>query len=74
MFWLKCRARWRERPPDDSAVANAGPNSDVVLVLPDNNRDPELTQGLQDAQEKYFGREAPARAALVPRQLIQCAR
>jgi hypothetical protein len=28
-----------------------------VLVLPDNSRDPELTQVLQDAQEKYFARK-----------------
>ena len=26
-------------------------------VLPDNNRDPELTQVLQDAQQKYFARK-----------------
>jgi hypothetical protein len=32
IFWLKSRARWRERPPDDSAVSNAdaGPSSEVV--------------------------------------------
>jgi hypothetical protein len=28
----------------------------VVLVLPDNNRDPELTEVLRDAQEKYFAK------------------
>jgi hypothetical protein len=36
--------------------ADAEPNSEVVLVLPDNSRDRELTQVLQDAQEKYFAR------------------
>jgi len=36
----------------------------VILTLPDNNRDPELTQVLRDAQQKYFGgkrqRQQPA--------------
>src|ERR1700751_594177 len=56
IFWLKTRAHWRERAPADDAMANAdaGSSSEVVLVLPDNNRDPELTQALQDAQAKYF--------------------
>ena len=56
IFWLKARAHWRERLPADGLAANAdaGSDSDVVLVLPDNSRDPELTQILQDAQEKYF--------------------
>jgi hypothetical protein len=55
IFWMKTRAHWRERPPADGpdADADAGSGSEV-LVLPDNNRDPELTQILQDAQEKYF--------------------
>jgi hypothetical protein len=56
IFWLKTRAHWRERPPADGPVAKgvAGSDSEVVLVLPDNNRDPDLTQILRDAQEKYF--------------------
>ena len=55
IFWLKTRAHWRERQaPDDPADTDAGPNSPVVLVLPDNNRDPELTEVLRKAQEKYF--------------------
>jgi hypothetical protein len=54
IFWLKTRAHWLERPPA-GPVANAdGSDSEVVLVLPDNNRDPDLTQILRDAQEKYF--------------------
>jgi hypothetical protein len=55
IFWMKTRARWRERPPRDGpdGDADAGSPSEV-LVLPDNNRDPELTQILQEAQEKYF--------------------
>jgi hypothetical protein len=56
IFWLKTRAHWRERMAPDGPVANADArsNSEVVLVLPDNSRDPELTQMLQDAQQKYF--------------------
>jgi hypothetical protein len=56
IFWMKTRARWRERPAADgpSADADAGSSSEVVLVLPDNSRDPELTQVLRDAQQKYF--------------------
>jgi hypothetical protein len=58
IFWLKTRAHWRERPPADGpdADVDAGSSSEV-LVLPDNNRDPELTQILQDAQEKYLARK-----------------
>ena len=56
IFWMKTRAHWRERAPADDAIANAdaASSSEVVLFLPDNNRDPELTHVLQDAQEKYF--------------------
>ena len=56
IFWLKVRAHWRERTaPDDPVPSGAAEaNSPVVLVLPDNSRDPELTQVLQDAQQRYF--------------------
>jgi hypothetical protein len=42
----------------------------AVLILPDNNRDPELTQVLKDAQQKYFAgkrqrQQAPNRAPAV---------
>ena len=59
IFWLKTRAHWREKPAPDDPVPGSGAaaNSQVVLVLPDNSRDPELTQVLQDAQEKYFARK-----------------
>jgi hypothetical protein len=44
IFWLKSRARWRERDAAEHRVANGDTeaNSPVVLVLPDNGRDPEL--------------------------------
>lgn len=63
IFWLKTRARWREGAAPDEAISgtNPEPKSEVVLVLPDNNRDPELTQVLRDAQDKYFaGKPQPA--------------
>src|SRR5438874_3951037 len=54
IFWMKTRAHWRERPAADGSIANADAvsSSEVVLVLPDNSRDPELTQVLQNAQQK----------------------
>ena len=59
IFWLKTRAHWRERLTADDPIPNAdaGSNSEVVLVLPDNSRDPELTQVLQSAQEEYYSRK-----------------
>ena len=52
IFWLKSRARWRERDAaDNRADGNAEANSPVVLVLPDNGRDPELVQAPQDVRE-----------------------
>jgi hypothetical protein len=59
IFWLKTRAHWRESTPPDEPKpgAEAEANPPVVLVLPDNNRDPDLTQAMRDAQEKYFTRK-----------------
>ena len=59
IFWLKTRANWRERGAATEALpsADAEPKSQVLLVLPDNSRDPELTQALQNAQDKYFARK-----------------
>ena len=58
IFWLKARARWRERTASEDPIADeaASAKQDVVLVLPDNCRDPGLTQTLREAQEKYFAR------------------
>jgi hypothetical protein len=58
IFILKTRAHWRERTAPNQAIPGieAEPNSNVTLVLPDNSRDPELTQALRDAQEKFFAR------------------
>ena len=58
IFWLKTRANLRERTLSDDAVPSADEsNSQVVLHLPDNNRDPELTEVLRKAQERYFARK-----------------
>jgi hypothetical protein len=52
IFWLKTRAHWRERAAQDAASGSeAGGNPPVVLMLPDNSRDPELTHALQDAHQ-----------------------
>jgi hypothetical protein len=57
IFWLK-RARWRERraPEDPVPGAEAGSTSPVI-ILPDNGRDPEVTEERRKAQGKYFARK-----------------
>src|SRR6202045_2670634 len=52
IFWLKTRAHWRERAVSDNLApgSDAEPSPPVVLLLPDNSRDPELTQALRDIQ------------------------
>ena len=59
IFWLKTRARWRERavPEHPAADSDTEASSPVVLVLPDNGRDPDLTQALCDAEEKRLSRK-----------------
>jgi hypothetical protein len=53
IFWLKTRAQWRERAAHSEAASDiaAGGNPPVVLVLPDNRRNSELTHALQDAHQ-----------------------
>ena len=60
IFWLKTRAHWREGAMPDAPPprAEAEENSQVLLVLPDNSRDPGLTQVLQEAQQDYFARSS----------------
>ena len=55
-FWLKVRAHWHERRPPEGPIPDAGAQStpQIVLLLPDNNRDPQLTEVLRKAQDKYF--------------------
>src|SRR5712672_1186492 len=56
IFWLKTRARWRESAVqgDTASGSDAGGSSPVVLVLPDNSRDPELTPALRGAHKQNF--------------------
>jgi hypothetical protein len=66
IFWLKTRARWREKTAPEDPIAGADTDSkSEVLVLPDNNRDPELTQVLRAAQEKYFAKKPQRQPAEV---------
>jgi hypothetical protein len=59
IFYLKTQGHWREGTAPNLPIPDteAEPNSNVILVLPDNRRDPELTQVLRDAQRKYFVRK-----------------
>ena len=54
IFWLKTRANWREGGANPIPGGDIEATPQVVLVLPDNSRDPELTQVLQQAQQRYF--------------------
>jgi hypothetical protein len=57
IFWLKTRVGWKEGGSAGSTVQDTGePYPQAVLVLPDNNRDPELPEVLRAAQAKYFAR------------------
>jgi hypothetical protein len=60
IFWLKTRAHWCERAPPEHPAADSDTEarSPVVLLLPDNGRDPDLTQALRDAQEKHLPRKS----------------
>jgi hypothetical protein len=59
IFWQKTRAHWRESKEPENPITGTDtePNSQVVVILPDNGRDPELTEELRKAQEKYFARK-----------------
>ena len=59
IFWLKTRANWRERALPEHPPADSDPeaSSPVVLLLPDNSRDPDLTQALRDTPGKHVPRK-----------------
>ena len=59
IFWLKTRARWRERetPEETAQRSDAESTTQVVVILPDHERDPQLTEELRKTQEKYFARK-----------------
>jgi hypothetical protein len=56
IFWLKTRAQWREGAvrDDGDPASDAEASSPVVLVLPDNSRDPEMTDTLRSAHQQSF--------------------
>jgi hypothetical protein len=56
IFSIKTRLNWCESKAADDPMSGGatGSHANAVLILPDNNRDPELTQVLKDAQQKYF--------------------
>jgi hypothetical protein len=49
IFWMKTRGHWCEKDPAPGSDTQA--IQPVVLLLPDNNRDPDLTQALRDANK-----------------------
>ena len=63
IFWLKTRAHWREKTAEAPVSGDRETQAPVVLILPDNSRDPELTGVLRNAQEKDFARKPPRRTA-----------
>jgi hypothetical protein len=56
IFWMKARAHWREGKAPENLIAgsDAELSSTTVIIMPDNQRDPELTEELQKANKKYF--------------------
>ena len=71
IFWVKTRA-WRERMTPDRPIPGVDPasNSQIILILPDNNRDPELDRGaLRRRRNRWFvdsPREEDGLEPLVP--------
>jgi hypothetical protein len=58
IFWLKVRAHWREGGAPEHPIPGIDAEStSQVVLLPDNNRDPELTEELRKTQAKYFARK-----------------
>jgi hypothetical protein len=58
IFLAKTRLHWREpQEPEDTNPVTDSKSTAQVVILPDNGRDPGLTEALQKAQEKYFARK-----------------
>jgi hypothetical protein len=59
IFWLKTRANWRERAVSEHPAADRDieASSPIILLLPDNGRDPELTQALRHTPENHLPRK-----------------
>ena len=59
IFWMKAKARWREREASEGPTpsTDAESTAQVVVILPDHGRDPQLTDELRETQKKYFARK-----------------
>jgi hypothetical protein len=58
IFWMKTRAHWREgRAPEDPVPGAEAGSQRYVIILPDNSRDPEVTEQWQKEQDEYFARK-----------------
>jgi hypothetical protein len=59
IFWPKTRALWREcKAPEETAQrSDAESTTQVVVILPDHERDPQLREDLRETQEKHFARK-----------------
>ena len=55
IFWVKTRLGMREDKAPE--LPDAERKSPTTIVLPDNKREPGLTEELQRAQDKYFSRK-----------------
>jgi hypothetical protein len=50
--------QFRQQEAHDPAPhTDAQSISSAVVILPNNDRDPELTRALREAQDKYFARK-----------------
>ena len=58
IFWAKTRAGWREpKEPENLIQGTAVTLGSPVVILPDNHRDPELTEKLRKTQERYLAKK-----------------
>jgi hypothetical protein len=57
MFWMKTRAGWREKDSEKPIPGPEAQQTDNVIVLPDNNRDPVLTEELRKTQDNYYAKK-----------------
>jgi hypothetical protein len=58
IFWMKTRGHWREgRAPEDPVPGTEAESHPYVIILPDNGRDPQVTEQRLKEQDKYFARK-----------------
>jgi hypothetical protein len=65
IFWMKTRAGWREgRAPEDPVPGAEAGSTSPVIILPDNGRDPEVTEERRKAQGEILCQKTAATAAV----------